>query len=229
VTAIDRPGHGRSRRPRFEGDPRAQARQIAEGLDALGIERALVVGHSMGGLVSLALAELFPHRVSELVLVAPIAFPELRPVEHSLLAPRSAPVLGPLLSIAGQRTFDAAFLRIVQQLMFSPGSPPEHWRASFPYAEVLDPAAMVAEGEDTAAILPGSPLGVIDFGRISTAAHIITGTSDMIVQGGSQAKLLAATMPNARLTELAGVSHMAHHDRPEVVAAAVREALSVTA
>jgi pimeloyl-ACP methyl ester carboxylesterase len=88
---------------------------------------------------------------------------------------------------------------------------------------------MVAEGEDTAAILPGSPLGVIDFGRISTAAHIITGTSDMIVQGGSQAKLLAATMPNARLTELAGVSHMAHHDRPEVVAAAVREALSVTA
>lgn len=226
VTAIDRPGHGGSRRPRFEGDPRAQARQIVEGLDALGIERAVVVGHSMGGLVALAMAELFPDRVTELVLLAPIAFPELRPMEQTLLAPRSAPVIGPLLSLAGERTFDAAFLRMVQVLMFSPDPVPEGWRASFPYGEVLDPAAMVAEGEDTAAILPGSPLGSIDVAAIATPAQIITGTSDKIVEDERQAKRLARLMPNARLIELEGVSHMPHHARPDVVIEAVREALA---
>jgi pimeloyl-ACP methyl ester carboxylesterase len=225
VTAIDRPGHGKSRRPRFEGDPRAQARQIAEGLDAIGIERSVVVAHSMGGLVALALAELFPERVSELVLVAPLAFPELRPIEQTVLAPRSAPVLGPLLSIAGERTFDAAFLRMVQVLMFSPDPVPTHWRDSFPYAEVLDAGAMVAEGEDTAAILPGSPLGTLDVAAIRTPAHIIVGTSDKIVERERQAKRLVRLMPNARLTELEGVSHMAHHARADVVLEAVREAL----
>jgi pimeloyl-ACP methyl ester carboxylesterase len=74
VTAVDRPGHGASSRPRFSGTPRDQARQIAEGLDRLGVGRTIVVGHSMGGLVALALAERFPERVAALVLVAPIRF-----------------------------------------------------------------------------------------------------------------------------------------------------------
>ena len=226
ITAIDRPGHGLSRRRRFEGDPRAQARQIAAGLDALGIARAVVVGHSMGGLVALALAELFAERVSELVLVAPIAFPELRLIEHNLLAPRAMPVLGPLLSRAGEATVDPAFLRTTQALMFSPQAVPEHWRETYPWDQVLTPAAMVAEGEDCAAILPGSPLGLIDVGRIKTPTQVITGTDDKIVEDERQAKLLARIMPDARLTELRGIGHMAHHAQPEIVIEAVRDALA---
>jgi pimeloyl-ACP methyl ester carboxylesterase len=228
VTAMDRPGHGQSRRPRFEGDPRAQARQIIEGMDALGLERPIVVAHSMGGIVALAMAELFPDRVSELVLLAPIAFPELRPMEQSMLAPRSAPLIGPLLSLAGERTFDAHFLRMAQVLMFSPDSVPEGWRASFPYGEVLDSGAMVAEGEDTAAILPGSPLGSIDVATIATPARIIVGTSDKIVEHERQGRRLTRVMPSARLIELEGVSHMPHHARPDVLIEAVREALAVS-
>jgi pimeloyl-ACP methyl ester carboxylesterase len=227
VTAIDRPGHGLSRRPRFEGDPRSQARQIAQGLDTLGVSRTLVVAHSFGGVVSLALAELFPERVSELVLLAPVAFPELRLMEHSMLAPRSVPLLGPLLSEAGERTVDPALLRFIQKLMFSPDPVPQHWRATFPYDQVLDPAAMVAEGEDMAAILPGSPLGLIDIGRIQTPTHIMIGMSDKVVDHERQARPLARAMPNARLTKLEGVSHVPHHARPDVLIDAVREALAV--
>ena len=38
-------------------------------LDALGVERAVVVGHSMGAFVALVLGDLYPERVSRLVLV----------------------------------------------------------------------------------------------------------------------------------------------------------------
>src|SRR3569833_2836622 len=52
VTLIDRPGHGLSGRPRFAGTPRDQARQIAAGLESLGIGPATLVAHSFGGLVA---------------------------------------------------------------------------------------------------------------------------------------------------------------------------------
>src|SRR3954463_2533139 len=82
VTVIDRPGHGLSRRPRFVGTPREQAAQVAAGVDRLGVGRAIVVAHSFGALVALALAERFAERVAALVLVAPLVFPEPRLLEH---------------------------------------------------------------------------------------------------------------------------------------------------
>ena len=226
VTALDRPGHGRSRRPRFEGTPRDQARQIRAGLAEVGIERPLFVGHSFGGLVSLAYAELFPEAVAGLVLVAPVAFPEPRILEHTLLAPRALPLVGPAFSFGAEKTFDLPMLKLVQRLMFSPQPVPREWEKGYPYEQVLDRAALVFEGEDSAAMLPMSPAGTIDIARIQTRTHILTGTSDKIIEDERQAKRLARLMPNARLTEVERVGHMLHHVRPDLVVEAVREALA---
>lgn len=223
VTAIDRPGHGLSRRPRLEGTPRDQARQIRAGLDAIGIGRATLVSHSFGGLVSLAYAELFPEQVESLVLVAPIAFPELRPLEHGLIAPRALPLAGPLFSGLAEATFDRPLLEAVQKLMFSPQPVDPAWKASYPYEQVLDRDAMVREGEDTASILPFAPAGTVNVAALRTSVHILTGTSDKVVEDERQGKLLARLMPNARLTEVEGVGHMLHHVRPELVVESVRE------
>jgi pimeloyl-ACP methyl ester carboxylesterase len=226
VTVVDRPGHGLSRRRRFDGTPRAQAKQIREGLDALGIDRLLILSHSYGGLVSLAYAEQFPEAVASLVMVAPVAFPEPRLLEHSLLAPRSVPFFGPIFSTAADATIDRLVLKLVQKLMFSPQEVPASWEKSFPYDQLLDPGAMVFQGEDAAAILPMSPAGTIDVTKIGTPAHILTGTSDRIIEDERQGKRLARLMPNARLTEVEGVGHMFHHVRPELVLDAVKEALA---
>ncbi len=226
VMAIDRPGRGLSRRPRFEGTPRDQARQIKQAFDALGIGRPLLVGHSFGGLVSLAFAELFPESVAGLVLVAPVAFPEPRPLEHSFLAPRSVPFLGPFASVLAGATIDPPVLKMIQRQMFSPEPVPEHWERSFPYDQLLDPAAMVFEGEDMAATLPLSPAGIIDLGRIRAPTWILAGAADQIVRPELQAKPLARLLPQTKLQEVEGVGHMLHHARPELVVSAIREALA---
>ncbi len=226
VTAVDRPGHGLSRRPRFEGTPRDQARQIRDGLDVLGVERPLIVGHSYGGLVALAYAEGFPDSVSHLVLVAPLAFPEVRLLEHSMLAPRSIPFFGPLLSGVADAIVDRALLKLVHKLMFAPQEVPASWEESYPYDLMLDPGAMVREGEDAAAIIPMAPAGNIDIASIRTPAYVLTGTSDKIVDYKRHAQALAEILPNARLTLSEGTGHMPHHAQMDLVLAAVADALA---
>lgn len=68
VVAPDLRGRGDSTAP----GPYGMAAHAADGiavLDALGVDTAVVAGHSMGGFVALVLADLFPARVSRLVLV----------------------------------------------------------------------------------------------------------------------------------------------------------------
>lgn len=70
VVRIDLLGHGRSAKPDDAGyDVPAQARRAGAALDRLGVEHAVVVGHSSGGLVATALAEQRPALVTALVLV----------------------------------------------------------------------------------------------------------------------------------------------------------------
>jgi pimeloyl-ACP methyl ester carboxylesterase len=230
VTIVDRPGHGLSRRPRFEGTPREQARQIAEGLGRAGIERALVAGHSFGGLVALAMAEQSAGFVAGLVLVAPLVFPEPRLFEHGLLALRSTPMLGPLFSrMAHGFGIDRPMLDYVQSHMFEPGEMPQRWKASFPYDQVLDPDALVREGEDAASVLPMAPSGLIDLGRIRVPVEIVTGDSDRVIANGLQGNRLAGHLRDARLTGIEGAGHMLHHSHTARLAQIIRSAATASA
>jgi pimeloyl-ACP methyl ester carboxylesterase len=224
VTVPDRPGHGLSRRPRFVGTPRDQAGQIADALDRLGVGTSVLVGHSFGALVALALAEGFPDRFTRIVLVSPLIFPEPRLLEHGLIAPRSMPVIGPLISRLGRRSgFDRSAIEWIQAAMFAPAPVPAEWKKSFPYELVLDPDLMVHEGEDAASILPLSPAGTIDLGRIDQPVHVLTGTEDRVVEQERQGKALTRLLRNSRLTEVEGAGHMLHHTHPHLIVGAVRE------
>jgi pimeloyl-ACP methyl ester carboxylesterase len=222
VTIVDRPGHGLSRRPRLEGTPRDQARDILTGLERLGVARPLVVAHSYGGVVALAMAEAASDELAGLILFAPLAFPELRLVEHSILAQRAIPVLGPLLSaIAEASRFDRGMVEMVQKVMFAPAKVPAAWKATYPWDQIVDNAAMVAEGEEAATMLPMSPAGTINLFRVRLPVHIVTGTSDRVIEDEGQGKALARLLPQARLTEIEGAGHMLHHTHP----AALRDAI----
>lgn len=86
VLAIDWPGHGRS-----GGDPIAtiagQADWVGRLLDAAGVDKAVLVGHSMGGLAAIEAAARLPERVSGLALCG---VAEAMPVHPDLLAAAKA-------------------------------------------------------------------------------------------------------------------------------------------
>lgn len=71
VIRIDLPGHGRSAEP-VDGDYATpeQGRRIGTALDRLGVEHAIVVGHSSGGYAATALAEQRPDLVTALALIS---------------------------------------------------------------------------------------------------------------------------------------------------------------
>lgn len=68
VLAVDQPGHGRS-----EGPPAASVEALADWalalLDAAGVQRAAVVGHSMGTLIGLEMAARAPERITQLAMI----------------------------------------------------------------------------------------------------------------------------------------------------------------
>lgn len=71
VITFDLPGHGESTKDVGDGTPAALAGVVSGLLDALGVEKAHVAGHSLGGAVALALAQAAPDRVASLTLIAP--------------------------------------------------------------------------------------------------------------------------------------------------------------
>ncbi len=74
VYALDLPGHGTSAKDVGDGSLGTLADAVTGVLDALGADRAHLVGHSMGGAVALAVAGRDPGRVASLTLIAPSGF-----------------------------------------------------------------------------------------------------------------------------------------------------------
>src|SRR5690606_13025001 len=91
LIALDRPGSGYSlRAPGRDGRLSEQARLVAGFIDAMQLDRPLLVGHSLGGAVALATALDFPDKVAGLALIAPLThYEEEPPAEFRTLAIRS--------------------------------------------------------------------------------------------------------------------------------------------
>ncbi|MGN6586208.1 MAG: alpha/beta hydrolase, partial [Solirubrobacterales bacterium] len=69
VVAVDLLGHGGSEKPGSGYTPENQAKLVAEALEQLGVKGATVVGHSLGGSVSVALAERAPQLVQRVAII----------------------------------------------------------------------------------------------------------------------------------------------------------------
>lgn len=95
--AVELKGHGESDKPAGESEysTAAMREHLLEIIDALGLEKTGIVGHSMGAAIAAHLAAIAPTRVSGLVLAAPVGFSGVRGMWLlRLLTPRFAlPVL----------------------------------------------------------------------------------------------------------------------------------------
>jgi pimeloyl-ACP methyl ester carboxylesterase len=111
--AFDLPGFGHSDPP-ARGSLAGYARDIAAGLDLLGAERFNLVGHSLGGGVAAALAELMPDRVGAIVLLAPVGFGRIHLAEAASLPGVSTLVHGALpRALSSRLAVTAAYVTMV--------------------------------------------------------------------------------------------------------------------
>lgn len=219
LTAIDRPGHGGSGTLPGGGSIWTQADVITEACSELGLVRPIVIGHSFGGAVAMAMALHSPKAISGVIALAPIAFPELR-AELTLFGPRALPGVGPAWTALARST-DPALLPGLWNGMFLPQAMTETFRAGFPFEKAGMPDRLQAEGADALLLAAGLAKAARLYDRCVVPVHILQGDRDMVVNPVLHGRRLAETLPDARFTWLEGLGHMAHHFAPEAVLAAV--------
>ena len=168
VIAIDLPGFGASPRAhRLELDGIVD--QLAGTMDALGLDRASVIGHSMGGLIAGGLAADRPERVERLVLVdaafLSLDWASVRPMTGpARTLRRTAPSLLPVLVADGMRSGPRRLTDASIQLLRA------DWRAKLPNIEAPtlviwgehDRICPLAIGQKIVATIAGARLVVIE-------------------------------------------------------------------
>jgi pimeloyl-ACP methyl ester carboxylesterase len=105
VYALDLMGHGFSDRPKIPYTSETYTHFLRDFMDRVGIERATLIGNSMGGGIAWAMAVLFPERVDRLILIDCVPPDVLNQVKNesfqTLVAIKDIPIL-PYLIIAGR-------------------------------------------------------------------------------------------------------------------------------
>lgn len=225
VIAFDRPGFGYSDRPRSTvWTPAAQAALIAKALDQLDVEPAVVVGHSWGTMVALAMALDHPERVAGLVLlsgyyygtaradVLPASIPAI-PLLGDLIARTSAPLTGLLSGPLGVKA------------SFSP-APVSDKFADFPVAMTLRPSQIRAAAADTAMMIPAATALSRRYAELDLPVVIMAGDGDLIAHPDKHAERLSDDIAGADLRIVAGQGHLLHYAVPEEVVAAIDDVIA---
>jgi pimeloyl-ACP methyl ester carboxylesterase len=225
VVAFDRPGYGHSERPRGSAwAAAAQADLVRRALARLGVERPVVVGHSWGTNVALALALADPAAVRGLVLVSGYYEPTLR-ADALLVAPAAVPVLGDVLRHTVSPLLGAALMPLVVKGMFAPLPVPERFREGFPHGMAVRPSQIRAEAQDGATMAYGVASMRDGYRGLRMPVVIAAGTEDRVVDVGRHAVRLQGDIPGSELRLVPGAGHMVHHAVPGLVAELV-EAVS---
>jgi pimeloyl-ACP methyl ester carboxylesterase/uncharacterized membrane protein YbhN (UPF0104 family) len=217
--AADRPGYGASPLPAAglaEG-----ARAVLAGLDARGIERAVLVGHSYGGGVALSVASLAPHRVEAVVLLASVG-PGCVTGWDRLLA---AAVTGPVCALVAWRLtpwMARARLARITRRRGRPLDPGEHvnwqvWgqasgeRGRLWRTFLTEQRALLGELDGLVSALPSIRIPVL----------VLADPDDAVVPVDTARRLVQA-LPDARLQLVTGAGHHLPRRAAAVVACAIQ-------
>lgn len=186
-------------------------------LDALEIDQAVIMGHSMGGFIAQALALEYPQRVSKLILAA-----------TNFGGPRHVPITAAAMKVLGDVSGDAV-TRFQNGLAVSTaaGFAERHpeliaewlaWRAANP----VDPAAYGAQMAVGLALLDEAAAFERKLPAITAPTLILFGAEDAVVPPAN-APLLAQQIPHSAVRILEGAGHFFPIEVPEAAAEVVTE------
>ncbi|MGY1945079.1 alpha/beta fold hydrolase [Nocardia asiatica] len=206
VYAVDLPSQGFTelRRADFAYDLPAMSQAIATFLDAVGLQRTALVGHSWGGAWSLFFAEQHPDRVERLVLLdSPGLDAEKAPVTPLF----TTPVLGELATDLTTRSLYADNIRGTFHN--------KHLVTEEVIDEFYAPFSRPANRAGFLSLWRNLDYRLTDAGlaRVTAPTLVVWGGADTWLPV-SQADELAARIPNATATVLPNCGHTVHEDCP---------------
>ena len=217
VIVPDQIGYGRSSKPIIPYYLADMARNTRSILQRLNINRAMIVGHSMGGMLAARFASQYPDATERLVLFNPIGLTDTR---------FNNPVGDP--DEAYKRTLASTYQTIRASLMRYVAHKPSAWNSQFEsYVRIRYAWTLSADWPRLARVqslmnnlISLDPV-VYDWAHIQAPTLVYGGAEDMLA--GTPAafqegmKRIAATIPNgkARLELLPGLGHVPFMEAPE--------------
>jgi pyruvate dehydrogenase E2 component (dihydrolipoyllysine-residue acetyltransferase) len=211
VYALDLPGHGTSSKDVGDGSVDILADAVLGVLDAIGAERAHLVGHSLGGAVAVAATARDPRRIGSLTLIAPVGF-------------------GPAVNSGFLRGFANAQtrreLKPLIGLLFADESLVTRQLTD----DLLAYKRLDGVGEALHALLGTLLDGDSQRADSAAAVRVIGGAVPVTVVWGSADRIIppaqAESVAGAVCYLLDGAGHMPHMERPAEVQAAIEEAIA---
>lgn len=224
VIRVDRPGSGYSP-PLASGSQRLadQADAIAALIDELGLERPVLVGHSLGGALSLAIAQRHPDKVGGLALIAPATQPvrDVPAVFRGLMVPLSmVPLVARTLAVPLAQASRDKVLREV----FRPDPVPADYLINGGGALAMRPGNVEAACGDLQLAREDGEAMAAGHGALSLPVAILFGRGDNLLDPAEHGEKTAGTIPGARLTLVEG-GHMLPYTAPVATAKWVRSAI----
>jgi pimeloyl-ACP methyl ester carboxylesterase len=215
VITFDNRGVGESDKPQGPYSAQMLAADTSGLLEALGVDRAVVLGHSMGGFIAQALALDFAEKVEKLILCA-----------TNFGGPRHVPVTPDAMKVLTDVSSDA-LTRFKHGLAVStaPGWAEAHpelirewveWRVANP----IEPAAYQAQLAIGLALLPESAAFESRLSEIEIPTLILFGAHDKVVPP-ENAALLAEQIPWSKIVIFPDAGHFFPMEIPEAAAQAV--------
>jgi pimeloyl-ACP methyl ester carboxylesterase len=223
VIVFDRPGFGHSDRPRnVVWTPAAQAELISSALHLLGVPHAIVLGHSWGASVAVALALKYPKLVQSLVLASGYYYPTLRPDVVALSAP-AAPFVGDVLGHTLSPIVSRMMWPIFMAKIFGPRSVPKKFEG-FPKEMALRPSQIRASAAESALMIPDAFHFHDEYANLKMPVVIVAGDEDRLIDIDAQSTRLHRDVPQSNFHRVPGTGHMIHQSATGVVMSAINEA-----
>jgi pimeloyl-ACP methyl ester carboxylesterase len=228
VIVIDRPGAGYSTRNSDRcATLREQAKFVAEFIRALGLQRPWLVGHSLGGAISLQAALDYPDAIGGLVLLAPLThLPPQVPqmfrrldIQSRLLRRAIAWTLAtPVGMVIGPRTIRAIFApEPVPRDIATRGRGLLSLRPSHFYNVSTDLMSVNADLQKMTQL----------YGHLRVPVAILFGTSDQVLDYRQQGQAMQQKIAHLQLKLVEG-GHMLPVTQPELCAQFIRATVAAT-
>jgi pimeloyl-ACP methyl ester carboxylesterase len=213
VIAYDRPAFGLTERPmEWEGESpystQAQVELVIGLMDNLNIEKAILVGNSAGGTISMLTALQYPERVESLILVDPAVYAGggapawSRPLLKTPQMNHVGPLFARQIQTRGPELVEVAWhnpSKITPDVMEGYQKPlrVENWDKALWYLTTSSRESRLAERLD----------------ELTLSILVLTGDDDRIVPT-EQSVRLAGELPNASLVVIPQSGHVPHEEKP---------------